>query len=483
VKQSRLDTAELDGSFTRGWLLHHAPNLLVDQLVPVRGWMLESEQSDLCGYRSRPRGAVTMASIRIERNLTPVAFVAVVGWALGACGSPREAGEADEAGSASLGTDSGTAGSGEKFDLGGGGDGGGSTPGEGCVGVSSEATLEKGPVDIVFVVDNSDGMHTNIFAVQDNINENFASIIAASGVDYRVILISEHGKAEGDEAICISGPLSATTCDPIPPMPGQNPPVFFHYSLPVSSHDTFCLLLDTFDGTEPDLFGVAPDGWSEWLRPDALRVFVTFTNDSVNCTGYDDPTEPEALEAAETFEAALFAKSPEHFGDGDNPNFVWHAVAGMVPNDPPNAAWLPADPIQSELCDTAKGAGMGYQALSIRTGGLRYPVCEWESYDVIFNELAKGIIESSEISCSFPVPDPPPGETIDIDTVSVEYFPPNGGPKIELDRVDSLAQCTSDSFYLENDVIHLCPETCASVNAGEEGGKIVVLFDCVYVAG
>jgi hypothetical protein len=152
----------------------------------------------------------------------------------------------------------------------------------------------------------------------------------------------------------------------------------------------------------------------------------------------------------------------------------------MVPNVPSTAAWLPTDPIQSDVCSTAKGAGMGYQALSVRTGGLRYPVCEWESYDVVFTELAEGIIESAEVACSLPIPDAPPGETIDLDTVSVEYFPPVG-PPIKLNRVDSLAQCTSDSFYLEGEMIHLCPESCAAVNAGGEGGKLVVLFDCVLV--
>jgi hypothetical protein len=401
------------------------------------------------------------------------------------CGDDRGGAGNSDAADGTAGTDTdtadgGTGGSGASFDLGGGTGDEGSTDLEGCVGVSSEATLEQLPVDIIFVVDNSDGMGTNIFAVQDNINENFASLIAASGVDYRVILISEHGQAQGDEAICIGAPLSSATCDPVPPMPGQNPPIFFHYSLPVSSHDTLCSLLESFDGTVADSYGASPEGWSAWLRPDAFRVFVTFTNDSVNCSGYDDPTEPEALAVAENFEAALLAKSPEHFGDAANPNYIWHSVAGMVPNVPATAAWLPSDPIQSDTCATAQGPGMGYQALSVRTGGLRYPVCEWQSYDVVFAELAEGIIAGSEIACSLPIPDPPPGDTIDLDTVSVEYFPPVG-PKVTLTRVDSLAQCTSDGFYLEDEMIHLCPASCATVNAGGDGGKLVVLFDCVLM--
>ncbi len=36
-------------------------------------------------------------------------------------------------------------------------------------------------------------MGDNIQSVQDNINANFAAIIGASGIDYQVVMISEHG--------------------------------------------------------------------------------------------------------------------------------------------------------------------------------------------------------------------------------------------------------------------------------------------------
>src|SRR6185369_13438896 len=57
-----------------------------------------------------------------------------------------------------------------------------------CVQVQSEAKLVKSPVDIIFVIDNSGSMSDEIQAVQDNINKNFAQIIAASNIDYHIIM-------------------------------------------------------------------------------------------------------------------------------------------------------------------------------------------------------------------------------------------------------------------------------------------------------
>src|SRR5688500_15589855 len=48
--------------------------------------------------------------------------------------------------------------------------------GDSCATVSSEATLTKRPVDVIFVIDNSGSMPEEIVAVQNNINSIFAQI-------------------------------------------------------------------------------------------------------------------------------------------------------------------------------------------------------------------------------------------------------------------------------------------------------------------
>ena len=99
-----------------------------------------------------------------------------------------------------------------------------------CGNVRAAATLTKAPVDIVMVVDNSGSMTLEIQSVQNNINQSFAAILAASGLDYRVILISHHGSATVDQSICINAPLAGNaSCNPVPANP-TNSARFFHYS-------------------------------------------------------------------------------------------------------------------------------------------------------------------------------------------------------------------------------------------------------------
>ena len=61
-----------------------------------------------------------------------------------------------------------------------------------CVRSNEQATLVKLPVDIILLLDNSGSMSDELEAVEANINRNFAEILAESGVDYRMILISRH---------------------------------------------------------------------------------------------------------------------------------------------------------------------------------------------------------------------------------------------------------------------------------------------------
>jgi hypothetical protein len=70
---------------------------------------------------------------------------------------------------------------------------------------SYEAEVVIRPVDVILIIDNSGSMTAEIKGVQDNINKNFAQIIEQSGLDYRVILLSQHGKYDPDEHVCIRG--------------------------------------------------------------------------------------------------------------------------------------------------------------------------------------------------------------------------------------------------------------------------------------
>jgi hypothetical protein len=424
--------------------------------------------------------------------LAGVAFASAVG----ACSGDTEnqgagtqgagaAGTGSAQGGSGGGSSSGDPGTGGTFNPTGGNDGG-LDPDSACAAQSAEATLIKKPVDIIFIIDNSGSMTDDIIAVENNINDNFASIIGASGVDYRVIMIAEHGPANPDESICVKAPLSTTTCSPMPAEPGQNPPLFFQYSVTIGSHDSLCRLLTTYDGTLPDEFGYAPMGWKEWLRPDALKVFVEVTDDGISCsaegTTYNDGDNVNTgVTVADKFDTKLLAKDPAQFGDANNRNYIWHSIIGVKENDPPTAAYLPADPIIGTKCSlnglVSPGPGTGYQALSVKTGGLRFPICQNASFDVVFQEIAKGVIEGAQVACDFPLPKPPEGQMLDLDTVVVEYTAGGMGAPTNFKQVKTPAECAPDSFYIESEIIKLCPDTCAVVQKDDKA-KLAILFGC-----
>ncbi|MFO0757727.1 MAG: hypothetical protein U0359_14615 [Byssovorax sp.] len=352
-------------------------------------------------------------------------------------------------------------------------------PDSACATQSAMATLTKKPVDIIITVDNSGSMTEEIVGVQKNINQNFAAILEQSGLDYRVILVSHHGKAAVGQNICIEAPLSgivAGGCTNPPPMPINNPPKFFHYSVEIASLNSWCKLTSTYHA--PDQFMLAPNGWAEWLRPEAFKVFIEITDDRVSCGAYNDGnTAAGGKTAAAKFDADLLALDPAQFGDEMMRNYRHYSIVAMAYNNPPTKPYEPADPIVTGKCPTAANPGTGYQALSIMTDALRFPLCDTTSYDVVFQAIAQGVIEGAKISCDFPIPDPPPGKAIDLASVVVEYKAGGMGAPVDFMQVPDAASCAPSSFYLDAGMIHLCPETCALV---QEDGKaaINVLFAC-----
>ncbi|MCB9586356.1 MAG: hypothetical protein H6718_13215 [Polyangiaceae bacterium] len=355
-----------------------------------------------------------------------------------------------------------------------------------CESQSAEATLVKKPVDIIIVIDNSGSMGGEIEAVQNNINVNFANIIGNSGIDYRVIMLARHGSFSSGQSICVEAPLSgipAGGCSPPPAQP-SNTATFFHYSEEISSHNSLCKILDTF--RKADEFNLAPSGWEQWLRADSFKMFVEISDDGVNCTSAvtgDNFNDGDSVAGGTTvgtaFDTALRTLSPEMFGapDGEK-NYRFYSIVGLAQNSPATDPWQPTSPIQDTRCSPGSaGQGTGYQQLSILTEALRYPSCENASFDSIFLAIADGVIAGSKVACEFDIPEPPEGETIDLETVVVSYTPGSGGAEQRYSQVPNAASCAADSFYIENDRIFLCPDTCTVVQA-DDAAKVGILFGC-----
>ncbi len=395
------------------------------------------------------------------------------------------AGGANEGGSNQGASDQG--GSGLGFSNGGGGAGGDDS----CVQDSSDATLVNQPVDIVFVIDNSGSMTAEIIEVEEQINSNFAAIIdgATPAIDYRVIMVSSFGDS-GNQEICVAAPLGGIPdtdadghCDSIPGAP-VNTAKFFHHDANISSHDALCELISQL--TIGDPHGLQPTGYEAVLRPEAFKFFAVITDDNVGCDSFDDGDSVAGGQAvADAWDVALRAASPAQFGaDAATRRYSFWSIVAMAPYMPsmadPYGSPHPPDTtvapiVTAECTPSAVNPGTGYQALSVLTGGYRFPTCGLD-YTDLFTLMAQGVIQGAAASCEFDIPEPPQGEMLDLTTVQVRYTS-GAGAVTTFDQVATLADCNASAFYIEGDKIKLCPETCAIVQA-DDGAEIDVLYGC-----
>jgi cysteine-rich repeat protein len=347
----------------------------------------------------------------------------------------------------------------------------------------AEPEIMPKPVDIIIAIDNSGSMGEEIQGVQDNINVNFAQILGQSGLDYRMIMVAKFGDLSG-ESVCIEEPLSGIPQGGCanPPNAPVNAERFYHYSTEIGSHDSWCKLLRAYDGTLVDDFALAPMGWREWLRPDSYKVFLEVTDDGVTCSGggwnYADNNQAMAGQTtAAQFDQDLRALDSAAFGEtAETRNYKWYSLVAMAYNDPPEKAYTPMDPIITGECPTAADPGTGYQALSIMTDGLRFPLCDPTKYDVVFQAIANEVVADAKIACEFAIPEPPEGKLLDEESIVV-VFTPNGQNPVPLMQVPSPDQCNPTGFYIENNTVVLCPEACAAAQTDKEI-KITVEFTC-----
>jgi hypothetical protein len=411
-----------------------------------------------------------------------------------------------------------------EYDASSGGEGGA------CAVVTGEATLVKRPMDIVIAIDNSASMQGEIQAVQARVNNDFAQIIGASGIDYRVIMVSRYGNvftqnfgggspSDSAYSICIGSPLSSLNCPDnagdTTPAVAHNPPRFYHHSTDIGSNNMWCRMLGSYDRSDPyptarsGWSPIAPNGWGGYLRAGTFKVFIGITDDSPNrpndqarrCNnmrGTDGLVGSNDQTGATNFDTALRTLAPSHFGPlSGMRNYVWYSIVGMQGNATSNPTPLtPTDPVVTTCCNAAGGVGscggdgappgdgaapgQGYQYLSVMTGGLRYPSCYNSNFNAIFNAIAQGVIDRATASCEYAVPSTGNG-IIDPAQTKVSYRMGGVGAGTQLDRVASDAACGAGaSFYFSQDLskIFLCPSTCTTVQA-DPMARIAIDFGCL----
>ncbi len=337
--------------------------------------------------------------------------------------------------------------------------------GDACAASTVDATLAKKPVDLILMVDTSSSMSPASSAVEQNINDNLAGILEQSGLDYRVIVMADYGAGA---ALCVGPPLGGADCSSPPPKPA-NTAQFFHYDKPSGSGSILEAIIAWYSA--PDDSGAAPNGFSQWLRPGSQRVFLIFS---------DTESTSNATSVGDTFDANLLALDPEGFGTADARQYTMHAIIGLAQSSPATAPWLPSDPLVSGICSGLGddlGAGKAVQQVSILSGGLRFPVCQYGAFDVVFETIADSVVDQAVLACDIPLPAAPMGETIDPDTVQVDFTPSMGGEAVSLHQVPDIAQCEPDAFYIDDETIVLCPAACEAVQ-GDAMAKLDVRYGC-----
>ncbi|MFK7988989.1 MAG: DUF4215 domain-containing protein [Sandaracinaceae bacterium] len=338
-----------------------------------------------------------------------------------------------------------------------------------CADTDAEASIVSRPVDIIIPIDSSGSMNGEIAAVQRNINENLAMILDAAGIDYRVIMIARY------PSICIYAPLGGNPdCSPAVTASPANVgmidgPRFFHYNRTVSSTNSFAVLLDSYD--EPDPLHPTSTGWRDWLRPDALRVFIEISDDDSNMRFGD-------------FERDLLAFPEGHFGTAEERNYIWHSIIGMRGRPAPDELlpWEPTDPVLRQNCSPGSaGFADDYQELSILTGGLRFPLCNNDSFNSVFSRIADDVILGSRLPCTFRPETPMGGETPDFDRVVV-YLEPTEAPRRRLSRAADMSACASNDYYVLDGAIELCPTLCTEIEA-DDSAALQVHVACEQLCG
>jgi len=314
---------------------------------------------------------------------------------------------------------------------GGGGDGGGGDATVGphadaaaCTSESSEASSVVRPVDIIWVIDNSGSMKEEEARVQSNMNA-FAASIANSGVDYHVIVIAD------------------TSHINVPPPLGGSAQLLAD-NVNIASHNALEKLVTEYPN------------YQQFLRPDSVKHIVVVSDDNSDWS-------------KSMFEQQLAGLTSPGFGT----DWHFHAVVAEAP---------PYD-VNSHCFLLAAAVGQVYIDLQTAHGGLFFSLCDTD-WSPLFTTLAQSVTQGLALPCTFAIPTPPNGQTLDPSLVNFVYTPTGGQPQT-IPNVGSAAGCNGGPGWYYDDPgtptqIITCPATC-SVLSNDSTGRVDVQFGCATV--
>ncbi len=380
------------------------------------------------------------------RLLALVSFLTVP---LGGCGPSRELADPDVGGGA-VSTNASTAST--------TGSGSGATPSE-CVPFEQTLIGSVEPTDVVVVVDSTLPVGT-----VTELRRLLEHALSRDDHPAQFILLGDHGPSSDELCLTLPG-QPVPPCNDGPsdgPAPPQGTPALRYYDVGINGGDAACALIETSTGDVPDAWGLHPEGWGKWLRPDAATRIVLVTDEPQSCTigstlVTEGTTASEGTAFADLVLAQLRARVPR-MEDDYSPALQVHSVALFPGTDGAASSPYPAThPLVTGGC--SQGPTFGLQALSISTGGSRYALCDDASLDALSTvmEVYGPDIHFECTRQAFPQTVPPGLEPVfDASTPFQE--------------VSSKAQCPVEPgfYYIDGDRLFLCPTTCRAVYT-EEG--------------
>ena len=305
----------------------------------------------------------------------------------------------------------------------------------------------KPPIDIIVIVDQSGSMSTELAAVKASIN-NLSTMLDKTGIDYHVVMIGTVGTGTYD--ICVPPPLGGPAC-------ASNGKTFRTVNTNVQSWDALTIILKTLD--EP--VG-STKAWRDFLRPDALKIFIPVTDDNATTTGnYSDPLMNPAQ-----YDADLLAKGGGLFGTDAKRNYVFYPIAGAA-----------AFPSEAECGTDVENNGSVYLELAKMTNGKWFPICTG-SFAPVFTEI--GTVLSAQVACELAIPTPENGGELDPEKVNVKFTSSDGKTTHDILQ-DKSADCQDGAngwqYSADGTKILLCGDDCEAAR-NDPGSKVNVEFGC-----
>lgn len=338
-------------------------------------------------------------------------------------------------------------------------------PVQACAGTSVKAELATLPADIIWIVDNSNSMRDEIDAVRAGINA-FAAQLAASSIDYHLVMLSQRGSTENGKLhpICVPEPLAGPDCG--------DSNRFLHANFAkdgIKSVQPLEQLLGSLGQTQGYTSGETRGStpWRQHLRAEASKTIVVVSDDnarlSANAFLNTNGGQVSTLVSGGSSNCFIPPGLKRPHWEGLFDRLVVHAMVA---------------PTGNTYIDLADQTG-GLVADINEAGGPSSP--GWTQF---FTAVAHEVVTAANVSCTLPVPAPPPGETLDPNRVNVAISSvSDASGKHTLGRVTGADQCESGGWYYDNTdaptEIRLCQSSCDEMNgAADDVRGADVVFGC-----